>query len=315
MQIIIAGQPQLGEKLARGELIQLRQRISILSRLEALHAEDVRTYISHRLKVAGYRGLELFTPEAMALIATHSQGIPRNVNTICFNALSLGCALERELISDDIIREVIADLNPDYMSSTQSETIACNQSAKQKASSPTQASRGNPAWHDPALGLIVEQARESTGATGAAIALTDQGQMTCRARVGETAPGLGAILDTNSGLTGECVRSGEVVRCDDSLTDSRVDADVCRQLGIRSLIAIPLHRNKAPVGVLQVSSTRPHAFTDRDTLTLRAAADQILKMTFNHAHETTRCFSVRNTGRRRLLTRLLPTSLIRREGG
>ena len=62
LQIILAGQPELEERLSRPGLAQLRQRIAIQSRLEALSAVEVTRYIGHRLQVAGYEGTELFTP-------------------------------------------------------------------------------------------------------------------------------------------------------------------------------------------------------------------------------------------------------------
>ena len=111
MQIILSGQPQLAEKLALPELLQLRQRISIFAHLSPLSASDTVEYIHRRLAVAGYEGKDsLFTREALVLIARHSHGIPRNINNLCFNALSLACALKRKLIDTDIIREVVADL-------------------------------------------------------------------------------------------------------------------------------------------------------------------------------------------------------------
>jgi general secretion pathway protein A len=111
MQIILAGQPQLAEKLAMPELLQLRQRISIFAHLAPLSASDTVEYIHRRLAVAGHEGKDsLFTREALTLIARHSRGIPRNINNLCFNALSLACALKRKLIDTDIIREVVADL-------------------------------------------------------------------------------------------------------------------------------------------------------------------------------------------------------------
>jgi TonB family protein len=111
MQIILAGQPQLAEKLARPGLVQLRQRVSILARLDPLSIGDTRGYISHRLRVAGYKGPALFTPEAMEIVATRSEGIPRNINNICFNALSLGFALGKHKIDSDMVLEVLGDLN------------------------------------------------------------------------------------------------------------------------------------------------------------------------------------------------------------
>jgi hypothetical protein len=111
LQIVLAGQPQLAEKLAQPRLAQLRQRITVLSRLEALPPEETVRYINHRLRVAGYCGQPLFTAEAMAVIAESSGGIPRNINNICFNALSLGYAEGRKMIAPETVRTVIAKLS------------------------------------------------------------------------------------------------------------------------------------------------------------------------------------------------------------
>jgi general secretion pathway protein A len=112
IQIILSGQPQLAEKFASPALVQLRQRVSIFARLEPFAPVDTDRYIDHRLQTARYdAGTPLFTKEARALIAQYSEGIPRNINNLCFNALSLGCALKREIIDGDILREVVADLD------------------------------------------------------------------------------------------------------------------------------------------------------------------------------------------------------------
>jgi general secretion pathway protein A len=112
MQIVLAGQPQLAEKLASPNLVQLRQRISIIARLKPFAPEETNLYVGHRLRVAGYEfRAPLFTRRAEAMIGEHSEGIPRNINNICFNAMSLGCALNRTTIDEDIIREVIEDLD------------------------------------------------------------------------------------------------------------------------------------------------------------------------------------------------------------
>lgn len=111
MQIVLAGQPQLAEKLASPALTQLSQRISILSRLTPFSAAETAAYIAHRLSVAGHSGAALFTPAAAALIADYSQGIPRNINNLCFNALSWGYAVKKEQVDADIIREVAAELD------------------------------------------------------------------------------------------------------------------------------------------------------------------------------------------------------------
>lgn len=110
IQIVLAGQPGLARKLASPRLVQLRQRISILSQLRAFTPEETALYIEHRLRVAGYSAdCPLFTDEALRLIATKSSGIPRNINTLCFNALSLACALQRRPISAALVHEVAGD--------------------------------------------------------------------------------------------------------------------------------------------------------------------------------------------------------------
>jgi type II secretory pathway predicted ATPase ExeA/LysM repeat protein len=110
MQIILAGQPQLAEKLAAPSLVQLSQRISILSRLKPFSVAETSAYIGHRLSVAGHSGDPLFTTGAVELIGQYSQGIPRNINNLCFNALSWGYAVKKEQVDADIIREVAAEL-------------------------------------------------------------------------------------------------------------------------------------------------------------------------------------------------------------
>jgi type II secretory pathway predicted ATPase ExeA len=111
MQIILAGQPQLREKLASPHLLQLRQRMSICARLHPFSEEETHLYVRHRLRVAGYDfKTPLFTPQAGALIAKYSEGIPRNINNICFNALSLGCVLKQKSIREEVVRECLHDL-------------------------------------------------------------------------------------------------------------------------------------------------------------------------------------------------------------
>jgi len=111
IQIVLAGQPELANKLARPSLAQLRQRISLIGRLGTLSPAETRKYIDYRLKVAGSSGQPIFTDEASEMIAALSLGIPRNINNLCFNALSLGFALRQKTISADILREVAADFD------------------------------------------------------------------------------------------------------------------------------------------------------------------------------------------------------------
>jgi type II secretory pathway predicted ATPase ExeA len=111
IQIVLAGHPNLASKLVRSHLAQLRQRLSVIAQLTPFDGNEVREYIEHRLRVAGYHGESLFTPEALTLIAEYSRGTPRAINNICFNALSLGCANGHKQIDAPIVREALTRLN------------------------------------------------------------------------------------------------------------------------------------------------------------------------------------------------------------
>ncbi len=111
LHIVLAGQPQLARLLAEPELAQLRQRITVAARLRPFSPGETVEYIDHRLRTAGYRGSRLFTSAALALIAQYSDGIPREINRVCFNALSLGFALEKPTIDADLVQEAVTDLD------------------------------------------------------------------------------------------------------------------------------------------------------------------------------------------------------------
>jgi general secretion pathway protein A len=106
LQIILAGQRQLIGTLMKPGMLQLTQRISMTAFLDPLDAEQVDHYINHRLGVAGYTGKPLFTTEALQLIAEESGGTPRNINNICFSAMSSAFALGKRKIDREIIEEV-----------------------------------------------------------------------------------------------------------------------------------------------------------------------------------------------------------------
>jgi TonB family protein len=144
------------------------------------------------------------------------------------------------------------------------------------------ANGGGSASEDLALDLvlnqIVEQACLATGATGAAIALTRDGEMVCRATTGRTAPDLGVRLD-NAGFSAECLRVGTLQRCDDTETDPRVDASACRLLGVRSILVVPLWYWGEFMGIFEIFSPRSNAFGERDEQTLQALAYRIVRHT------------------------------------
>jgi general secretion pathway protein A len=111
MHIILAGQPALAQKLASPRLTQLRQRVSIVQGLAPLPAWEVKNYVEHRLRIAGHRGPPLFAADAYDAITASTQGIPRNVNNLCFNALSLACAMRKKTVDVEVINEVLSDLD------------------------------------------------------------------------------------------------------------------------------------------------------------------------------------------------------------
>src|SRR5260221_5924974 len=104
---------------------------------------------------------------------------------------------------------------------------------------------------DAALQLLADRAQYITGASGAAIALRREGKndMLCRASAGSNAPELGALLSTELGLSGESVRTRQPLRCDDAERDVRVNREVCRQMGIASVVVMPVVNDDEVLGV------------------------------------------------------------------
>jgi type II secretory pathway predicted ATPase ExeA len=112
IHIVLAGQPKLGERLAAPDLKQLRQRVSTIIRIDPFTPEETEAYVDWRLRAAGYQGLPIFTPDALDMISRVSKGIPRNINSLCFQALSTGFAADSRIVDGEIMREVVADLDP-----------------------------------------------------------------------------------------------------------------------------------------------------------------------------------------------------------
>lgn len=115
LQIVLAGQPQLAKRLGRPEQEQLRQRVSTIARLSPLRWDETRTYLNHRLNIAGYRGLEFFTAGALQLIWSEGRGIPRNMNTLCFNAMLLQFAQGARRVDEAAIKEAAQDLDLEFV--------------------------------------------------------------------------------------------------------------------------------------------------------------------------------------------------------
>jgi GAF domain-containing protein len=129
---------------------------------------------------------------------------------------------------------------------------------------------------EPAINVIAERAQALTGATGAAIALRHGDEIVCRARAGRTAPDLGVRLQTDTGISADCVRTGEVVLCHDAERNPRVDLASCRRLGVRSILAAPLRHFRRTLGVFEVLSAAPYAFDNRDIATMQLLSSMMV---------------------------------------
>ncbi len=121
IQIVLVGQPQLADTLKRPGLKQLRQRVSVLASLKPLGAAETAEYIELRLRAAGWGGRPIFTPEAVTQIAKSSEGVPRAINNLCFNALLAGFQGKMEIIDADLIKSATEKLNVGALASLPEE--------------------------------------------------------------------------------------------------------------------------------------------------------------------------------------------------
>ncbi len=128
------------------------------------------------------------------------------------------------------------------------------------------------------LQLVAARAQALVRASGAAIALGDTNPdfMICRASAGPDAPPVGARLQVGSGFSGECVKTGRLLLCDDAELDARVDRESCRVLGIRSILATPVRVGEKSLGLLETFSAQPNTFTEDDGRILQRLAETVL---------------------------------------
>lgn len=138
-----------------------------------------------------------------------------------------------------------------------------------------------------ALQLLAERAQYITGASGAAIALIEDSEMICRASAGPSAPVLGAEVQVKSSLTGESVRTRQVLRCDNTEADPRVNRETCIALNIKSVMVVPLLREKEVIGVFELLADRTNAFEDRDVTALERLAEMV-QTSLEHAEAAKR---------------------------
>jgi general secretion pathway protein A len=111
LPVVMAGQPELDERLNQHDLRQLKQRIALRCSLGALKAKETAAYIAGRIRVAGGDAAQLFTQEAVELIHRCSQGLPRTISVICDNALVSGFAADERPIGAATVRSVCIDLD------------------------------------------------------------------------------------------------------------------------------------------------------------------------------------------------------------
>lgn len=139
MQIILVGQPELRDLLAKPELRQLRQRISIQCHLQPLDRQEIEEYILHRLQVAGNRDALNFEPEAIDVVFKYSCGIPRLINIICDFLLLSAFAEEVHDISREMICDIVGDLdfNKHFWAAEEAWLFSGKKEATESAAAPT----------------------------------------------------------------------------------------------------------------------------------------------------------------------------------
>lgn len=109
LQVVLVGQPELNQRLNLYDLRQLRQRIMVRFHIAPLERDEIKSYISHRLNIAGsVKGVE-FSNEAIELISDFSCGIPRLINMLCDRALLAGFVSETRIIDSNIINKCVEE--------------------------------------------------------------------------------------------------------------------------------------------------------------------------------------------------------------
>jgi diguanylate cyclase len=123
--------------------------------------------------------------------------------------------------------------------------------------------------------LVVDRTPDLVKADGAAIEMLEGENMVYRATSGIAKAHLGLKIKRDASLSGLCVRSAQILRCDDSEQDVRVDRDACRRVGLRSMIVMPLMHGDFPVGVLKAMSRQPGRFSEGDVIVLSLLSEVV----------------------------------------
>ena len=125
---------------------------------------------------------------------------------------------------------------------------------------------------DRVLQLVVDRSAELTRGTGAVVELVDRDELVYRAASGMAAKHVGLYLPLEGSLSGEVVMKRMVLRCDDTETDTRVDKEACRMIGLRSMVIAPLIDGDRAIGALKAFSDRPNNFDDLDAYVVQLLA-------------------------------------------
>jgi len=125
------------------------------------------------------------------------------------------------------------------------------------------------------LDLVVRRAAALVGADGAAVEMAEGDEMVYRAAAGMAHDSLGLRLKRSHSLSGVCVTQGQALLCADAQADPRADQAACRQLGLRSLVLVPLRHHGVTVGVLKAMSRRPRHFNDKHLMLLGMVSDLV----------------------------------------
>ena len=258
-------------------------------------------FIALAMPAAGVRSYLTYF-HLMAQTDTHLRDISAEVEIFGLSALLalglgiVGSIIATRLQAEDALRQEkrrlsmlvdrrVADLEAEISERKRAEDALRHDGERFSAIIATQcaiatAERDLPAMMD----LIVERSQKLTRADGAVLQWVDGEVLTYRAVAGRSTPFLGHRQQRKGTLVGECVATGEILRCDDVERDARVDLPACRRLGVRSMIVVPLLYDRAVVGVLQVTSAEIHAFTSTDEQTMQLMAG-LISAAMSHAAE------------------------------
>lgn len=155
-------------------------------------------------------------------------------------------------------------------------TLAARHAAFDASIAPPEFESGEQFVLDEVLQLVAERAVAITGADGLGIALAENNEIVLRASAGTIKPDVGARIQRDSSFSGACFRMAEIIRCDDTETDDRVNLYACRQLGARSMVAVPLCGRRRVIGLVEAFSSDPFGFNDSDVRGLELLAELIV---------------------------------------